>query len=71
MLLVIKLCSSAGGYKRFERTLSRIFRVEDGGGKFCQMFVTTYEIRWPNHGIINVNVIKKFIKFDIHNAVPG
>ena len=50
---------------------ARIFRVEDGGGKFCQMFVTTCENRWPNHGNINVNVIKKFIKFDIHNAIIG
>jgi len=48
-----------------------ILRVEDVGGKFSQMFVNTYEIMWPYYGIINLNVIKKFMKFKIHNAVTG
>jgi hypothetical protein len=46
-----------------------IFRVEGVGGKCSQMFVTTYEIMWPNHGIINLNVIKNFMKFDIQNLL--
>jgi len=43
------------------------FRVEDGSRKFSQMFVTTYEIMWLNHGTVNLNVRKKFIMFDICN----